>query len=110
MYSQEIRERMTKDQLRRQLPLPRDEPLTEREMLMMENCYRRGFYQGFWSCLDASAKGFSISEMEEWLYTKLFRWRFARHGGKFSEPPWIQRLSQPGSKSGEKSCPKTTSN
>lgn len=90
MYDQEVRERMTKRQVNL-ICLADIEPLTEREKLMIENAYRRGFFQGFCSCFEAVYDGFRWPVLERFLYGRLHKWRYSRHGGKFQEPPWIAR-------------------
>jgi hypothetical protein len=63
--------------------------LTKREQLLIENAYRRGFYQGFHECFVAVKQGKTIKRMEKHLFEKLHNWRFDRHGGDFKQPPEI---------------------
>jgi hypothetical protein len=89
-YDEEARERMTKRQAKL-IRMSDIEPLTDREKVMIENAYRRGFFQGFCSCFEAAQEGFRWQAMERFLYERLFKWRYSRHGGKFQQPPWIAR-------------------
>lgn len=65
------------------------EPTTDRERLMVETAYRRGYYHGWWQCYAAflnGAKGFAVCKFMERLYA----WRFKKHAGKLVPPPVIQ--------------------
>ena len=65
------------------------EPITDRERLMVESAYRRGYYHGWWQCYAAilcGAKGLAVCNFME----RLHNWRFKKHAGKLVPPPVIQ--------------------
>lgn len=63
------------------------EPITEREKLMIETAYRRGYYQGWWFCYKAFDEGAKPSSVQKFIFGRLFKWRLKRHGGKLAVPP-----------------------
>lgn len=93
MYSIEAAEKRTKRQ-KETISLESLEDLSERDKLLIENAYRRGFYQGWFLCIDAINKGAPTNKLEKFLYGALFRWRYSRHGGKFEIAPTYERIKQ----------------
>lgn len=65
------------------------EPTTERERIMVETAYRRGFQQGYFSAWDAVNSGCSLQALSRFIAGKLHAWRFCRHNGKFDPPPEV---------------------
>ena len=62
---------------------------TDRERLMVETAYRRGYYHGWWQSYEAflcGAKGSAVRKFME----RLHAWRFKKHAGKIVPPPVIQ--------------------
>lgn len=59
----------------------------------IESAYRRGYFQGYFRALDAMDHGWSWTACEKFLYGLLYKWRFCKHRGQFTEPP-IQRPKQ----------------
>ncbi len=86
-YIYETNERLKRSQMSitRVADIP---PLTERELAMIENAYRRGYFQGYYNALDDSEhSGKTFAKLMDWVNSKLFRWRYAKHGGDMTEPP-----------------------
>jgi hypothetical protein len=51
------------------------------EEVIIENAYRRGYYQGYAAAIDGGAS------QRTHLYRYLHKWRYAVHEGKMVEPP-----------------------
>jgi hypothetical protein len=52
-------------------------PQTEDQKHRAEMAYRRGYAQGFWSCLDCFERGKSLAAISR-LYDRIYAWR-CRH-------------------------------
>ena len=62
-------------------------PLDEATRLIVENAYRRGYFQGY----DRGTKDSDApADLETFLYTDLYDWRYSKHGGKFTTPPQVR--------------------
>lgn len=85
-YYLEVVERMTPRQ-RKKYALADLSDMTDREQLIAETAYRRGFYQGFWGCLRAVRENALLSQLTRFMNARLYKWRFAKHGGKLTPPP-----------------------
>lgn len=85
-YTLEAVDKCTKRQQNAQL-LFGSETLTERERLLSETAYRRGFCQGWYFCLKAFQDGSTARTLESFLNSTLMRWRLTKHGGKLMRPP-----------------------
>lgn len=62
------------------------EPLTDREKLLVETAYRRGYYQGHYLALEM-VHSIGIAKAYNFVVTKLKKWRLAKHDGKLIPPP-----------------------
>ena len=83
-YADEHRAASSEPVLVRVSDLP---PLTERERMVIECAYRRGFFQGWFGCFSAIHRGFSLRKVESFLYKQLYKWRYCKHDGKMTPPP-----------------------
>ncbi|MDA0990517.1 MAG: hypothetical protein O3A51_07180 [Verrucomicrobia bacterium] len=83
MYDIEAAERQTPKQQRANLiSMDEEMALTDRERLMIESAYRRGFTQGYQQAMADEQAGINTRLAREGY----LRWRFARHGGQFQIP------------------------
>ena len=92
-YEHEVRMRMTKTQLKI-MKASDIADLTDRELLLVESAYRRGYYHGFYSCLESVIDGIPIRKLQKFVSGVLFKWRCKRHGGRFEEPIWPARSNK----------------
>lgn len=62
-------------------------PLDDSARRAVECAYRRGFFQGAATALDAFGQS-SAPALEAWLHNQLHDWRFLRsHNGQMEPPP-----------------------
>lgn len=61
--------------------------LTERERLMAESAYRRGFYQGYMAATDDRIHGSTLKRCVRFLSGVLYKWMINRHDGSRQPPP-----------------------
>jgi hypothetical protein len=90
-YNMEANARRTERQ-KRTVCISEIEPLSVREKLLVENAYRRGFFQGWYQCLETMKDAASECTLERFLYGPLYRWRYSKHGGKLTIPPELRRI------------------
>lgn len=64
--------------------------LTDRERVLCENAYRRGFAQGFASCVMAFDMKATFKQINK-LYLKIMDWRYKRHEGNLVVPPELAK-------------------
>lgn len=82
-YELETQSRMTPSQ---RSAAPALRPADDRERLMVETAYRRGFAQGFYLCLEAAIDGVAQSVLKQ-VYRRITVWRALQHGGRLVLPP-----------------------
>lgn len=63
--------------------------LTDREKVLIETAYRRGYFQGYWFCYTDAVAGASREKLFRFIFIRLARWRNKKHSGKMKEPPHI---------------------
>ena len=65
-------------------------PKDDREKLMVECAYRRGYSQGFFYCIRLPAYAARM------FYDLVFDWRIEKHGGVLRDPPcffkWLENF------------------
>jgi hypothetical protein len=65
-------------------------PKDDRERLMVESAYRRGYSQGFFLCIGIPASAARA------FYDVIFKWRIKKHGETLERPPdffvWLKNL------------------
>jgi hypothetical protein len=62
--------------------------MTDREKLIAETAYRRGYFQGFYTgTVTLEESGHTFAKVADWMYRVLFRWRYKKHNGDFEQPP-----------------------
>jgi hypothetical protein len=89
-WADEAKTRVTKSYIKK---LGEVHPLTDREHVLVEAAYRRGYVQGFWNCLHFFSNGYSEEKIEHFFSGKLLRWRWKRHNGKVEIAPCIKEKS-----------------
>lgn len=67
--------------------------LTERDRVMIETAYRRGYSQGYEAAASDSFVTSIRALMPEFICDALHRWRYASHGGRFEEPPLLRTFA-----------------
>lgn len=83
-YATEVHERSR----RKRRPDSDDPP--EGSIIWIETAYRRGVQQGAHFVVELMLPflPWVIKErVKDYVYRKLYRWRFSKHNGKFTEPP-----------------------
>jgi hypothetical protein len=61
--------------------------LTDAQRVIVENAYRRGFFQGFHEAVHGMETGLRLDDLKDHLDPKLYVWRYAEHNGNFEFPP-----------------------
>jgi len=65
--------------------------MTDREKLIAETAYRRGYFQGFYNgTVTLEDSGHTFAKVSDWMYRVLFRWRYKKHNGAFEQPPVLK--------------------
>lgn len=75
--------------------------LTDREKVLMETAYRRGYFHGWWFCYKAKMSGFSLETIYRFIFSSLAKWRNARHSGQLVLPPELFARSASNVNTGE---------
>ena len=52
-----------------------------------EQAYRRGYYQGYHHCLEDVSKGHMLKRYYDFLFGRLYKWRYGRNCNKWIQPP-----------------------
>jgi hypothetical protein len=88
-WADEAKMRVTKAYIKK---LGEVHPLSDREHILIEAAYRRGYVQGFWE-RHSDFKGYREEEIGHFFSKKLLRWRWKRHNGKVEIAPGIKEKS-----------------
>jgi hypothetical protein len=59
----------------------------EKESLIAETAYRRGYTQGWFFCVEAALSGITLKTLREFHDLKLYAWRRKKHNGSWASPP-----------------------
>jgi hypothetical protein len=86
VYGSEVDARRT-DRQKKTICVSEIETLSVREKLLVETAYRRGYFHGWYFCLEAVKAGVFECNLQKFLYGALYRWRYSKHGGKLATPP-----------------------